>query len=68
MIYRESQTIKSYLGEEMRNMEPDSLLGRVVHERQFGAMLGELSMEHVYTVQEFMAKAAHTWTTPSQTI
>ena len=44
MIYRERQTTKPYLGEEMRNLESDSLLGRVVNERQFGAMLGVLTI------------------------
>ena len=50
MIYREHHTIKPYLWEEMRNLESDSLLGRVVNERQFGAMLGVLTTQHVHTV------------------
>ena len=60
MIYREHHTIKPYLWEEMRNLESDSLLGRVVNERQFGAMLGVLTIKHVYTVQHYMSKSEDT--------
>lgn len=44
----------------MRNRDSDSVLGRVVKERQFGAMLGVLTYEHLFTVQYYMNMGADT--------